>query len=166
MRSTELRTHRIILDPQSRDFVDHACRSTLRLVAHRPGNDDYEIKAKEAASVHNIAEDEIIFLEVSINDASDFGEEVLRVHGKKIGKYPVLQCSSTAVPNALAALMLYLRDKTHRMPHLYLGWTEGNPIMYILRYLFLGEGETAPVTREILRTAEPDPDKRPLVHVG
>ncbi len=166
LRSTELRTHRIILDRQANDFIHVACRTTLRLVAHRPGNDDYEVKAKEAANIHNIAEDEIIFLEVNISDASDFGESVLRVHGKTVGKYRVLQCSSTAVPNALAVLMLYLRDKTHHMPNLYLGWTEGNPITYILRYLFLGEGETAPVTREILRTAEPDPDKRPLVHVG
>ena len=62
--------------------------------------------------------------------------------------------------------MLYLRDKSKCIPHLYLGWTEGNPFVYILRYLFLGEGETAPVTREILRKAEPNPQIRPKVHVG
>lgn len=103
---------------------------------------------------------------MTISDASDFDEPVLRVTGQKVGKYRVLQCSGIAVPNVLAGIMLDLRDKTHHLPHLYLGWTEGNPIGYILKYLFFGEGETAPVTREILRTAEPDPDKRPMVHVG
>jgi hypothetical protein len=166
LRATELRTRRVVFDPLALQFINEASHDTLRLVAHRPGSSDYETKAKKAAKIHNISEDEIIFIEVTVSDASDFDEPVLRVTGKRADKYKVLHCSSIAIPNALAGLLLEVRNKMNYLPHLYLGWTEGNPIIYILQYLFFGEGEIAPVTREILRTAEPDPEKRPIVHVG
>jgi hypothetical protein len=166
LRSTELRAAQINLDTDAKAYLQESSTRTIRLVAHRPGNADYEEKAKEAVEVHNISQSEIIFVEVKISDASDFGDELMEWHGQKVGNYRILQCESPAVPNALAALLLYLRDEMEQIPHLYLGWTEGNPVTYILKYLFLGEGETGPVTREILREAEPDPQRRPKVHVG
>jgi hypothetical protein len=67
---------------------------------------------------------------------------------------------SSTVPNALAALLLHIRDRTGANPHIYVEWTEGNPVAYFLRYLLFGVGEVAPVTREVLREAEPDPSRR------
>ena len=75
-------------------------------------------------------------------------------------------CSSAAIPNAIAALLIYIRDRTGQIPHVYFGWTEGNPITYLLKFLAFGEGDTAPVTREVLRQFETDPLRRPRVHVG
>jgi hypothetical protein len=167
MRSTELRVDMVAFDDEARRFIEEATsKGEIRIVAHRPGLKDYDQKAKESTEVHIIPENEIIFLEVQIRDASEFGDEVLEVAGSQIGPYKVLKCESLAVPNAIAAILLTIRNKTRKLPHVYLGWTEGNPVIYILKYLFFGEGETAPMTREILREAEHDPDYRPKVHVG
>jgi hypothetical protein len=78
----------------------------------------------------------------------------------------VLTTSAPSVPNAIAALLLHLRDVTGTAPHVYFDWTEGNPVRHFGRYLFTGVGEVAPITREILREAEPDVARRPVVHVG
>jgi hypothetical protein len=78
----------------------------------------------------------------------------------------VLTIESSSVPNAIAALALHVRDTTGATPHLYFEWTEGNPVAMFLRFLLFGLGEVAPVTREVLRRAEPRRDRRPHVHVG
>lgn len=171
MRSTELRVQRVLLDPQAREFIDAAKNSfegQIRILAHRPGGTDYATKEKEARKIHSIQQPEgdFIFLEVALKDASEFIEDCLEVKGEIIDGFPVLKCSSPAIPNAIAAIMLHLRNYTDTTPHAYFGWTEGNPIGYIFKYIFFGEGETAPVTREILRELEANPVRRPIIHVG
>jgi len=74
--------------------------------------------------------------------------------------------SSPSVANAIAALLLEIRDEWHVMPHIYFAWAEGNPFYFLFRYLISGEGDVPPVTREVLRRAEPDRSDRPWVHVG
>ena len=75
-------------------------------------------------------------------------------------KYRVLTLECATVPNALAALLLHVRDTTNRQPHLYLEWTEGHPAANFLTFMMFGVGEVAPVTREVLRRSEPDRDRR------
>jgi hypothetical protein len=107
----------------------------------------------------------VLFVEVRPGDVSAFSH-LLTVTGVEVGEHKVLRCVSPAIPNAIAALLLYCRDRTGKLPHAYFGWTEGNPITYLLKFLAFGEGDTAPVTREVLRQAEPDPMRRPRIHVG
>ncbi|MCI0553075.1 MAG: amino acid transporter, partial [Anaerolineae bacterium] len=154
MRSLELRIHSVSFDETARAFVRHSLNhGVICLFAHRPGSTDYEAKESETRKVHKLTEDEatFIFLEIELGDPSDFGDECLNVAGVEIDGKRILRCKSAAIPNAIAAVLLHLRDSTETIPHAYFGWTEGHPLSYIVKYIFLGEGETAPVTREILR---------------
>jgi hypothetical protein len=168
-RSTELRVERIELDDTAREFIRQAARGTIRIITNRVDTGEpleYQLKEREKRDDNHIPPDEpIIFFEVTPGDASEFSG-VLRIRGEKVDGYKVLRTESPAVPNAIAAFLLFLRNETGKLPHVYFGWSEGNPLSYLMKYIAFGEGDTAPVTHEVLRQAEKDPERRPVVHVG
>lgn len=170
VRSFELRITEIDFDESATRYLRDAARRGIRIVAHDPelgGVEEYRAK------VHQIMKDneipnvgDLIFLEVTRGDPSDF-EAKLEVHGSiKHDLYRVLVVKAPSVPNAIAAILLNIRETTGVLPHIYFEWTEGNPALNFLRFLLFGAGEVAPVTREVLRRAEPDRDRRPHLHVG
>jgi len=170
LRSTEIRIEGIDYDDTALAFIREAAgRRSLRIIASRPNTglvQEYERKFQEARQTHHLpAKDVVLFLEIRPGDASEFSD-VLHVRGVDVGGYKILRSSSPAIPNAIAGLLLDLRDRTYAVPHAYFGWTEGNPITYLLKFLAFGEGDTAPVCREVLRQAEPDPQRRPKIHLG
>ncbi len=171
VRSTELRITKVEMDEVARSFIDKACTEhwgEVRLLAHRPDDRDFGLKEAQSRRDHSIqtAEGNFILLEIIPADVSEFKTDRLAVTGQQDGEHQILRCSGPSVPNAIAALLLHIRDTTNKIPHAYLGWTEGNPLAKLAKYVLFGEGETAPLTREILRVAEPDPEKRPKVHVA
>jgi hypothetical protein len=124
------------------------------------------VKEREKRAGNHIpTRDAVLFFEVKPGDASEFSE-TLKVRGVELDGYRVLRTKSPAVPNAIAAFLLHVRDTTGKVPHIYFGWSEGNPLAYLFKYVAFGEGDTAPVTHEVLRQAEKDPKRRPVVHVG
>jgi len=169
LRTTEIRIDEIVLDEKAQEFLDEFGDEDLRIVTNRRETGDvseYRFKEHEKRVDNHIpSTSPVVFLEVELGDASEFKGK-LKIRGVDIDGYKILRTEASAVPNAIAGFLMYLRDKTGKIPHVYFGWSEGNPIMYLARYILFGEGDTAPVTREILRQAEEDPDLRPNVHVG
>jgi hypothetical protein len=168
-RTTELRVEGVELDEEARNFIRSAAKGTIRIIANRRDQGDpseYEAKEKEKRLDNHIPSgDPILFLEVTPADASEFSG-VMRVRGERVDGFRILRTAAPAVPNAIAAFLLYLRNLTGKIPHVYFGWSEGNPLSYLFKYVAFGEGDTAPITHEVLRQAEKDPEKRPTVHVG
>jgi hypothetical protein len=169
-RTTELRSDRIKLDEAAKQFIADAARSgEIRIIANNPderNEEEYRRRAREARYLHLVPEsDSLLFLEIYIRDASDFSG-VIKVHGVEVEGHRILRADGVAIPNAIAALLMDIRDRTGKIPHAYFNWTEGNPLLFLVKYLLLGQGDVAPVCREVLRVAEPDPKRRPAIHLG
>ena len=170
-RSTELRVQRVIFDEVAKSMVEtvHDDNAPVRFIANRLNAGDtleYQEKALEVRIDNHLGANEAaLFLEVEIVDASDFIAEV-QVKGIQVGQYSILRAKGNSVPNTIAAVLLHLRSITNLAPHVYFEWSEKSPTQNALRFILAGEGDIPPLTREILRIAEPDIDTRPKVHVG
>jgi hypothetical protein len=159
MRSTELRITSVELEPSAAALLDEDEDQVIRLVARKPRHDteaDLAEADRKLREGHGLDPSErVYFFEIEGSDASEFADCIV-VRGERVGKYAVLHSKSPAVANAVAAMLIHLENRTGKVPHAYFGWTEGNPVGNLFRFLFLGQGDYAPVTHEVLRRAVPD----------
>ncbi|WP_327318897.1 amino acid transporter [Streptomyces sp. NBC_01235] len=169
-RAFELRVTSVTLDDLAERFIRDMASRKIRFIANEPDARDkaeYRDKIEQIRTDNDMPEQEdFVFVEVTVTDPSEF-EASLTVRGEVLhNRYRVLTLESSSVPNAIAALLLHVRDTTGCTPHIYFEWTEGSPFANFLRFFLFGQGEVAPVTREVLREAEPDRPRRPRVHTG
>jgi hypothetical protein len=168
-RSNELRVGAIVLDPTAERFISEANHGSIHLLPNGPDGwdpNDYPAIVERHRKVNRVASnDHMLILEIRVSDASEFAPD-LEVHGYEVHGQQVLRASSASIANAIAALLLYLRDRTGKLPHAYFGWTEGHPLLELVRYVLLGQGDLAPITHEVLRHAEKDRARRPVIHVS
>ncbi|MDH6520551.1 hypothetical protein M2163_002466 [Streptomyces sp. SAI-135] len=168
-RAFELRVTSVTLDAMAERFIRDIASRKIRFIANEPDQRDkaeYRDKIEQIRADNEIPGEDFVFVEVTVLDPSEF-EASLTVRGEILHhRYRVLTLESSSIPNALAALLLHVRDATGCTPHIYFEWTEGNPFHNFLRFFLFGQGEVAPVTREVLREAEPNRARRPRVHTG
>jgi hypothetical protein len=170
VRSTELRITKVTLHPSAEEILQDDDDLLIRVVARAPDEgecfEDFEEADAKLRQYHSLDPDEcVFFFEVYRASASEFSD-TLEVRGRRVGRHRVLYATSPVIANSIAALLLYLKERTGNVPHGYFRWAEISPVVNIFRFLFLGEGDTAPLTQEVLRKAVPDPDQRPVVHVS
>ncbi|MGY2892626.1 amino acid transporter [Deinococcus sp. UYEF24] len=167
-RSFELRVTSVEFDDSAKSLLKEFPIRPLRFVAHDPDDvtpAEYRKKELRARQMAHLPDaDPFIFLEVKIDDASEFSD-VVEVSGHTVGEYRVLRAKGSSVPNTIAALLMHLRGKG-TPPQVYFQWSEEGPMAAAFRFLIAGEGDVPPLTHEILRRVEPDRDRRPIVHVG
>ena len=173
LRSTELRITEVEFSAEAVRLLAEDEDQLIRLIACNPKNSGGEKTPEDLEQIdlfirsrYGLTPDECVyFFEVQRTDASDF-EHKLYVEGRTVGKHRMLSAKSPVVANAIAALLIQLEVRTGQAPHAYFKWKEGNPVANMVRFIFLGEGDTAPLTHEVIRRAMPDPEHRPIVHVS
>ena len=169
MRSTELRVTEVQFSAAAEQMLQAAGHETMRIVPRRPQLDDTEDLDRVDELVrcaHNLTPTEkLYFLEVVRTDASEF-DQSLCIELRTEKNHTVFFAKSPMVANSIAAFLIELEKNTGHVPHAYFKWKEGNPVANVFRFVFLGEGDAAPITHEVLRRAIPDPNHRPVVHVS
>ena len=103
----------------------------IRFIANEPGERDaaeYRAKIEQIRQDNDIpGQEDFVFVEVTVTDPSEF-EAGLTVRGEVLhDRHRVLTLESSSIPNALAALLLHVRDTTGCTPHIYFEWTEAIP---------------------------------------
>jgi len=167
-RADELRTVGFdFKDEQSRFLWDSLRLADFPiLVPFRPGRHSHEEKEAEIRTAHCLAPDaEVVFVEICIDDPSDFLQQLQIGVERDGGRYVIQVANGVSTPHAIAAIALEM-SRYSKPPALHFGWPEMDMLTASWSYLAFGEGNIAWKVRELIHRAEKDPAKRPRVVVG
>src|SRR5262249_27135217 len=168
VRSDELRTAGF----EFKDEVSRFLWDSLKmlefpvLVPHRPGERDRDAKEKCIRDDHQLDPNmEVVFLEVEVEDASDFFQTLLIEVCREGTRFVIKVTHGASVAHAIAAVALEL-SKVGKPPAIHFGWSEMNLLGASWSYLAFGEGNVPGKVRELIHDHEPRPERRPRVIVG
>jgi len=136
------------------------------LVPHRPGRRGLEMKEEAIRERHRIPpEVPIVFIEAELGDPSEFQQSPLMEVKEEEGRFVigVKRCASTAHVIATIAIEL---SRVGKPPELHFGWSDENPLAASIGFFLFGEGNVPWRVRELIRKAEPDPERQSNVIIG
>src|SRR5262249_22301901 len=168
VRSGELRTVGFdFVSPEAKFLWDSLRLADFPvLVPHRPGWTEREEKEAIIRRDHNLdPEVEVVFLEIEVDDPSNFYQRLLIDVFQEHKRYIIKVQGCVSVAHAIAAIALEM-SRESKPPSLHFGWSEVDLLAASWSYLAFGEGNIPSKVRELIHAAEPDPAKRPRVVVG
>jgi len=168
VRSRELRFAGFRIDDVQTKFLWDTIRhlDITVLVPHRPGRRSLASKELSIRREHRIPRDlMVVFVEVQLADASDFENQPHMKIEQDEGRYIMRITGAASIAHTLAATALEMA-KTGRAPEIHFGWTDETPWSGTLGFLLFGEGNVPWMVRELVRRAEADEMKRPLIIIA
>jgi hypothetical protein len=168
IRTTELRFRGFqFVDEQSRFLWE--CLVYLEfpvLVPHRRGHRSLVLKEQAIRQRHRLTPDvPIVFVEAELGDPSEFYQLPLLEVRQEDGRFTIHIERCTSIAHAVAATALEL-SKVGKPPEIHFGWSEDHPFVANLNFVLFGQGNIPWMVRELIRKAEPRPDRQPRVIIG
>jgi drug/metabolite transporter (DMT)-like permease len=168
LRADEMRTIGFdFINEESKFLWDSLCLADFPvLVPHRPGRENRTEKQTRIRAEHQLAPDvDLVFLEVEVDDPSNFYQQLLIEVMREEGGYVIRVRRCVSVPHAIAAIALEM-SRSSIPPGVHFGWPELDMLSASWSYLAFGEGNIPWKVRELIHRLQPDPVKRPRVVVG
>ncbi len=167
-RSTELRFKSFeFLDIESKFLWDSLKHFEFPvLVPHRPGRRGLVEKEASIRARHRLGpEVPVVFVEAELGDPSEFQHSPLLEIVDDSGRFIISVKRCASVAHAIATIALEI-SRVGKPPEIHFGWSDENPLAAAIGFFLFGEGNVPWRVRELLRKAEPDPQRRPEVIVG
>ncbi len=168
LRSTELRFEGFeFKDERSRFLWESLVYLEFPiLVPHRPGRHSLVTKEETIRERHRLSPDvPVVFVEVELGDASEFYQRPLLEVIQENGRFIIRISRAASIAHVLAAAALEL-SKVGKPPEIHFGWSNETPIAANMNFLLFGQGNVPWMVRELIRKAEPDPQRQPPVVIG
>jgi hypothetical protein len=136
------------------------------LVPHRPGQHSLLDKEQQIRQKHRLPPAEaVVFVEAELGDASDFYHQPLLEATQEEGRFILRITGCASIAHVLAAVGLEL-SRFSKPPEIHFGWSDESPIAANINFLLFGQGNVPWMVHELIRRAEPDPERRPGVIIG